>query len=493
MRTILFFDDWPIQGYWGIDRVWPRAEPWPGCEPWYDSLLSYSSVNTVLRDADTGIWHMWGTGTTTRDKGDEGAGLYYYTSTDGLAWQPALQNPPVDAKATSAASHLVFSGEYSAGGGVFRDIRETDASRRFKLPYSDLSPRPVAAEGTCRVATSPDGIHWTIDKRAVWRMQHTDTHPGITYNPYTNKYQFTHRPILGDRRVALYQTNDWVIFEKPLVVVHPDPSDPPCVEFYGMPHFFYEGYFVGFLWRQHGALIDTTIPSRMKGRVDSELTYSINGIQWNRTTRQAFLPDTGTTMSLYRNEYPIAMALDEQGWLRIYTNSCVGEHNDGKKFAADENICYVTTSRLRRDGFCALESHSDVGQVLLRPLIARGGPIKINATTARFGRIRAELRMVPDNKPIPGYELENSIPIVGDGHFLTLRWKEKESVDQFAGQPFRLFLEMEQARLYAVRVDADLLYGWVPEINLAGDYIPEQLPGLTPGQDAAYVGNASTP
>jgi hypothetical protein len=38
----------------------------------------------------------------------------------------------------------------------------------------------------------------------------------------------------------------------------------------------------------------------------------------------------------------------------------------------------------------------------------------------------------------------------------------------------KLFLELEQARLYAVRVDADLLYGFVPELNLAGDYIPEE-------------------
>ena len=35
----------------------------------------------------------------------------------------------------------------------------------------------------------------------------------------------------------------------------------------------------------------------------------------------------------------------------------------------------------------------------------------------------------------------------------------------------RLFLELEQSRLYAVRVNADLAYGFVPETSLAGDYI----------------------
>jgi len=34
-----------------------------------------------------------------------------------------------------------------------------------------------------------------------------------------------------------------------------------------------------------------------------------------------------------------------------------------------------------------------------------------------------------------------------------------------------LYLELEQARLYALRADADLVYGFVPETNLAGEYV----------------------
>jgi hypothetical protein len=172
------------------------------------------------------------------------------------------------------------------------------------------------------------------------------------------------------------------------------------------------------------------------------------------------------------------MALDEEGWLRVYTTSCVGEHNDGRKFTKDETLAYVTVSRWRRDGFCALESHSDTGTLLLRGLLPHGGQILLNATTGRFGSIRAELRDLR-NQPIAGYELARSIPVSGDGHFLPLRWQDgatvRETVDGLNGQPFRLFLTLEQARLYAVRVDADLVYGFVPETSLAGDYIPNQL------------------
>ena len=171
------------------------------------------------------------------------------------------------------------------------------------------------------------------------------------------------------------------------------------------------------------------------------------------------------------------MVLDDAGWLRVYTTSYVGEHHDWDKFPKDETIAYVTVSRWRRDGFCALESHSDTGTLLLRGWLPHGGPILLNAAAGRFGRIRGELRGL-DNQPLPGYGIDQCIPVTGDGHFLALRWQDgdtlHESLDALNGQPVKLFLELEQARLYAVRVDADLLYGFVPELNLAGDYIPEK-------------------
>jgi len=161
----------------------------------------------------------------------------------------------------------------------------------------------------------------------------------------------------------------------------------------------------------------------------------------------------------------------------VYTNSYIGEHNDWNKFTPGEVINYITVSRWRRDGFCALETHSDTGSVLLRGLLPHGGQILLNATTGRFGQIRAELRNL-ENKPLPGYELTKSVRVTGDGHFLPLRWQDggetRETLDPLNGQPFKLYLELEQARLYAVRADVDLVYGFVPETSLAGDYISDK-------------------
>ncbi|MFH1006288.1 MAG: hypothetical protein V1800_02135 [Candidatus Latescibacterota bacterium] len=482
MRTILFFDDWVIQSRRGLNRRWFSAEPWPGHEPCFDPLMggySFGNYMSVIRDTETRLWRMWAAGTSDKSLGDDGMGLCLYTSADGIVWKPHRCDLLVDKNATPGAPHIVFSGEYSNCGGMpFIDERESDPERRYKLAYSDYSSNWVRPD-VCRIATSPDGICWTIDRRAVWRRQHVDANFIILFNPYTGKYQWTGRPIVLDRRISLDQTSDWRTFEGPEIILHPDPSDPECVEFYSMPQFFYEGYFIGFLWKQLAAMVDTR-GIRMRGKMDSELTYSINGLHWNRTNRMPFLPDRGIGRGGFGSEYPAAMVMDDDGWLRIYTSSYIGEHGDWEKFGPDAQICYLTLSRFRRDGFCAMEPSSDMGHLILRPLISQGGEITINATTGHFGKIRAELRgnFADDGVPFPGYELENSIPVRGDGHFLKLRWKERDDINPLRDRPFLIFLEIDQARLYALRVNADHLFGCVPQTNLVGYFVPGVIRGM---------------
>jgi len=489
MRTLLFFDDWHIQEQRGLTRKWFRAEPWPGTEPGYDPRMVCSFLHpSVHFDADNGQWRMWATGSPDMSRGDEGLVVYLYSSEDGLSWKPEKIDPLVDRLASAETSHAVFSGEHSSHGSVvFEDVREPDPSRRYKVVYSEIAGAHLADAGVNKIATSPDGIHWTIDHAAQWQEHVADTYNTIVFNPYTSNYQFTSRVVWGDRRIALYETKDWRTFSRPQVILHPDPQDPPCVEFYGMPQFNYEGYFIGFLWKMHAALDDYNLSLRMKGRVDAELTYSINGTHWNRTNRQSFLPDEGLGAHGFLQDYPASMVLDNDGWLRIYNSSYIAGHGDS--WERGEQFGFLTISRLRRDGFCALETHSDDGFVATRPLIANGGQINVNAIVGQKGFIKAELRKVPDNTPIRGYELENSLPLSGDGHFMQLRWKDRDSTDPFKGQPFRLYLEMNKARLYAVRADADYLIASFPQDNLAGDYrvthgLP--LPWFVHNRDGAY-------
>jgi hypothetical protein len=190
MPTLLFFDDWALLHQQNLQRRWFQAEPWPDLPPAIDPAmtLSYGSP-TVIREPD-GRWRMWAMGALDPSKGDGGAGTFLYRSSDGLHWEPDPQG---------ALPGMAYSDTHAAVNGNC---------------------------GTCKIATSPDGVHWTIDHQAVWQTQHTDTMFSISWNPFTRKYQFTGRPVLLDRRVALYQTADWRQFDEALVVLHPDPQDP---------------------------------------------------------------------------------------------------------------------------------------------------------------------------------------------------------------------------------------------------------------------------
>ena len=464
MRTILFFDDWLIQNSRGISRQWMKAEPWPGFEPIQGWLGHHASI---INYRDKGRWRMWCFGPDSSGT----SCVCLYESSDGLTWSPCIFDSPVDIRASSSFRNIVFSGNTAAGGAcVFRDDWETDSSRRYKMVYTDTMAGKPDNEAYGQIAVSRDGIHWKLDPDAVWASAHVDTFPSTQFNPYTKNWQWMSRPISGDRRVALYQTSDWKHFSVPLIVLHPDPADIPGVEFYGMPHFFYEGYGVGFLWRMHSTYDERGTPHRMRGKVDAELTYSVNGVAWNRTNRQNFMPDRGFGAKSFRMEFPGCMLVDDDGWIRIYGCASVGEHNDSNKLEPGE--VGMTVSRFRRDGFCALETDTDMGELTLRPLVSRGGEITLNAVTARLGSIRGELRSVPDDMPIPGYELENCVPVEGDGDFLQLQWKERKNIDQLIGQAFRIHLHMVKARLYAIRVEADYLFGVFIHRSLAGEVEP---------------------
>jgi hypothetical protein len=242
-----------------------------------------------------------------------------------------------------------------------------------------------------------------------------------------------------------------------------------------MPHFNYEGTYIGFLWRMWADPRDLYGPIRMMGKIDCELTYSINGVAWNRTNRQSFLPNPDLG---WGSQYPTSLIADDQGWLRIYTAACLGEHADGGKLPKGAPNVHLTISRLRVDGFCALESRTGVGSFSTRAFIGHGGPITINALAGPCGSVRVELRGL-DDAAIPGYELANCVPITGDQRQARLRWvKDGQTLDQtdaLKGKFVRVFVALDEARIYAIRLAGDYLFGCIPATDLAGHFLPNQI------------------
>jgi len=98
------------------------------------------------------------------------------------------------------------------------------------------------------------------------------------------------RPGWGDRRVARQTSPDARTWSDLELIMQPDPADPPQVQLYGMPVVPYEGQFVGFLWMAHFSNAHRLERfNRLWGPIDCQLTYSFDGVHFQRGLREPFV------------------------------------------------------------------------------------------------------------------------------------------------------------------------------------------------------------
>jgi hypothetical protein len=88
--------------------------------------------------------------------------------------------------------------------------------------------------------------------------------------------------------------------------------------------------------------------------------------------------------------------------------------------------------------------------MITRLLRFTGDELEVNYSTSAGGSLQVE---VQDElgRPIPGLELENCIPLVGDSIGQVVRWKGNPGLGQLAGQPVRLRFVLQDADLFAIQ------------------------------------------
>ena len=114
----------------------------------------------------------------------------------------------------------------------------------------------------------------------------------------------------------------------------------------------------------------------------------------------------------------------------------------------DAPIC-VGLATLRADGFASLDASFDGGEAITTPWLVEGGDLVLNAK-CDYGEIRVELMDEADH-PLPGYGLDDCVPLRADGTALTVHWKEHPNLAGAAGKTVRLRLALKNARLYSYR------------------------------------------
>ncbi|NLC67569.1 MAG: hypothetical protein GX754_02040 [Clostridiaceae bacterium] len=302
---------------------------------------------------------------------------------------------------------------------------------------------------------SRDGINWDkypgILLKAGDRTNIMPTKPGGKFVIYTRGLGMMESE--GRRVIYRSESEDFLNWSEPQVVLKPDLADEPDVEFYGMSVFERFGWYFGLLEYWHSAT----------DLMEIHLVLSRDGKKWIRPMPRAPF---------------IAAAYD---WNRKW-NSCA---SNGAVFINEQMVFYfggrwvshnwdsahqygaVGFASLPFDRFCALEATTG-GLMATVPIVWPGGDLILNADTRESfeshpsycnGEIGVEI-LDPDGQPLPGWSGENRAVFQGNTHRRNkynpgiIRWAGDKGLDELKGRAIRLCFHLRHARMFTFEAGA---------------------------------------
>lgn len=431
-------------------------------------------------------------------------GPAYAVSEDGISWKkPALHQITFDGNTEN--NHILvdpsLSWPHNALENVIHDPDDPSPDRRFKGLLGAEYRIPVV---------SPDGIHWrqldvpkltsgdesqlVLDRRnrRYLALLKTWNEYGRACSIATSEdfEQWTpNRFLFGadarDQELApriIQARLDDPGMQHP-VFVEPDPASgwtpsegetrQPVwrAECYNFAAFPYEDTYIGMAMMYFPT--GTALPERNNtdGFDQIHLTYSRDLEQWNRDPdRRPFIEtsriDQGLVGVFDRGQLaptnqPIVK--DDELWFYYtglkwrsspYDLASDGTPRDPASLTDEqradraEGWGAVCLAVLRRDGFVSLDAGHSGGTILTKPLLFRGGSLRLNIN-ARFGDARVDV-LDESSVPIDGFSGERRGVALGNGCNLEVRWTPGASLDFLPQQVVRFRITLTNAQLYAL-------------------------------------------
>jgi len=364
----------------------------------------------------------------------------YAVSKDGIRWEkPHLGlvefggNKKNNIVMRGKEMRGVFRGPH--GAGVFKDLRETDASRRYKM---FLRAKKMA------VAFSPDGIHWgePIPRHKIYC--HGDTHNNAFWAPTLGKYVGITRLKTRNniRLVARTESPDFLNWTR-AENVYRGVSDQK--QAHDMVVFHVDGVYIGLL----GIMEFPKPRSDYHVRQHVELAWSPDTITWHRI--QEGTPFIGhspaKTVSYETVPYDwgnifAAPPIFFEDEVRIYYSACNWYFFDWRKG-------YLALARLRPDGWAGYEQ-GDVAKparIVTKPIVCRGEKLQLTADVRDNGFVKVALL------DAEGRELAVSEPVTRTVTDAVVKWKGGFSLDGQRNKATRLRFELSSAKLYSFGFD----------------------------------------
>jgi hypothetical protein len=292
-------------------------------------------------------------------------GVCYAFSRDGLEWE----KPPLALHLWEGRpSNIVARGPH--GAGVFRDEREPDPARRYKMICRE--PAGMAAR------FSPDGLVWSQPLLLEGLVAEGDTHNNAFWAPTLGRYvcitrQWEHRaegPVRGVRLVARSESEDFV---------HWSPATEICrgvddwQQLYAMPVWYHAGVYLGL-----PAVFDLRTD-----RVHTEFCWSPDTLHWHRiepgTPLLAPSPRRGRYDwgCVYAAACPVVLP----GEVRLYYGASDDTHMSWRQGG-------LALARLRADGFAGYVAGDQPGRLTTQPIPWAGGPVLVTAHVSRAGSVQ---------------------------------------------------------------------------------------------------------
>jgi len=407
----------------------PRNPLFTADKPWENALNNL--YPNIVYDREEGCFKLWYKCVLADKEAvaklnppatihDVGWLLLYARSRDGVHWEkPSLGLIGFDG---STQNNAVCRDCPNVGVG--KDIHDPDPARRYKMIYD-------VGRGKMRVRFSADGLRWSDPLEPKGLEQSGDTHNNAFWDPASKKYILITRLYQGERLVTRSQSQDFLHWEKPLLVLRSTPEEGPAHQTYCMTAFPYGNIYLGFLMMYHAGTDRT---------VDCELAWSPDTMRWERLAPGTPLIPRGPAGSydagcIYAQAGPPILHQDR---LCIYYGGSREVHRGWKRH------CLLCLARLRLDGFAAYEpiQADRPGVLVTKPMVASDDELCISADAAG-GQLRVEVL------DTPGYGLADCTPIRKDVSGFPVEWQTGKKFADLRGKTIRLKFELRGSKLYA--------------------------------------------
>ncbi len=205
---------------------------------------------------------------------DVGWYLLYATSKDGIAWD----KPALGLHKFNGDANTNIVARDTPNVGVFKDLHDTNASRRYKMVYDVGLGKP-------RTRLSADGIHWgePVEPQG-FGPQFGDTHNNALWDERSNKYLWFTKLYVGERTVARFESDDFLHWKASGIVLRSTVEEGKDRQTYCLPVFRYANVYLGYTMMYN--------VGSDRG-VDCELSWSPDSLRWQRVAPGASLIPRG--------------------------------------------------------------------------------------------------------------------------------------------------------------------------------------------------------